>query len=333
VYFFTFGVLTRLANTVDLAFVSRGTKTDWATRSFRSIAHDWIDVPSHTSEQLAVTLANRDLDVMIDLGGWMDPVGLQALSLKPVRKQFKWVGGQSATTGLRSFDGYFTDRYQTPRGTDHLYSEPLIRLKSGYVTYTPPPYLPKPTLAPRRGTVALGVIANPAKISQAFLTDLRERLPGWNAQVQRSGRVLELRFIEQRYRQAQIRARIEAVLAPAGWSAPKPEFILPTTHLEYLTAVSELDAIIDTWPYSGGLTTIEGLAMGVPTYTRAGMLFCERHTASHCAYAGMSLRSVALEHFNGMPKHLRSGRSLITADSPRVNHDALAEELLAYLRA
>jgi tetratricopeptide (TPR) repeat protein len=330
VYFFTFGALQMLANEVDLTFFSRGTKSDWGTEAFRGLATDWIDASNASAETLSRTLARHDLDVAIDLGGWMDPAGLSALSAKPARRQYKWVGGQSATTGLKCFDGYLTDRYQTPQGSEALFSEPLLRLKGGYVSYTPPPYLPPPAGARDEKTVTLGIVANPAKVSRGFLDELRRRLPVWEAQAASEGRQLRVQFIDQRYQQASIRARIEAALSA---SAVAVDFLTPVGHQAYLIAVGRLDAVIDTWPYTGGLTTVEALAMGVPVYTHSGALFCERHSAAHCAYAGFELAEVDLGRFDGLPRPVPSEGRLIAATEPASRHDALAEELLPYLRA
>jgi predicted O-linked N-acetylglucosamine transferase (SPINDLY family) len=324
VYFFTYGALQSLANDVDLVFFNRGKKNDWATQSFQALAHDWLDVSLCTAEELAGVLKAHHLDVLVDLGGWMDPVGLHALSVKPAKKMFKWVGGQSATTGLRAFDGYLSDAYQTPPGVDHLYSEPLIRLKSGYVTYTPPPYMPKPEVK-KRGYADFGVIANPAKVSQGFLAELRASLPAWRQAQAAQGKKLRLTFIDQRYEQQNIRDRIQAALPGL-----QIEFVTPANHLGYLKAVGQLDLTLDTWPYSGGLTTIEALAMGVPSLTRSGRLFCERHTESHCFYAGMDLQKCAIDHFTGITSQAPTGRSLLTKNSPRLDHESLANELLFY---
>lgn len=323
VYFFAIGALRELAGAVDLVVFNRGQKSDWATEAFRSLATDWHDVASLPAEALARMLASHQLDALIDLGGWMDPVALSALSAKPARKLYKWVGGQSVTTGLRSFDGFLTDDYQTPVGSDALYSEPLVRLLAGYVTYTPPPYLPPAQPRPTDATgVVLGVIANPAKVSRTFLTDLAQRHRVW----QQHGHPVRLRFIDYRYQHPEVRQRIERGLPGAA-----VEFVAPANHREYLSTVAQLDATLDTWPYSGGLTTIEALALGVPSYTRLGELFCERHTQAHCHYAGMQLSDYRIDDFNGWPQVPRNGHSLLRADSPRVNHAALAAELLALL--
>ena len=325
VYFFAFGALQHLGLAVDLVIFNRGSKRDWASDAFRRIATDWLDVATLGAEQLAKEIARHNLDALIDLGGWMDPVALSALSAKPAKKLYKWVGGQSVTTGLKSFDGFLTDRYQTPKGSDAFYSEPLIRLKAGYVTYTPPAYMPAPQL-PSLGdapAITLGIIANPGKVSRAFLSDLAQRHHNWQ---NNSNSPVNLRFIDYRYQHHEVRQRVQA-----AFTGKDIQFVSPSSHLAYLTALSALDATIDTWPYSGGLTTIEALAVGVPAYTNMGELFCERHTHAHCRYAGMELTSFRLDRFNGQPSPGRTGQTLLKPGSPRTNHARLADELLSLI--
>jgi predicted O-linked N-acetylglucosamine transferase (SPINDLY family) len=322
VYFFAYGALKQLASSVDLVFFHRGSKSDWATEAFRNMACEWMDVSLLGAEQLAARIKGHQLDSLIDLGGWMDPVALLALSGKPARKMYKWVGGQSLTTGLKSFDGFFTDRYQSPRGSEHLFSEPLIRLKSGYVTYTPPSYMPAPH-AGQNDELTLGVIANPAKVSRGFMAGLARYHAKWQS---RGNRPIRFKFIDYRYQQAAVQERVRQALPQLAI-----EFVIPAQHADYLAAVSRLDATIDTWPYSGGLTTIESFALGVPAYTRLGELFCERHTTSHCKYAGFDLSQCRIELFDVRMNAFPGGFSLLKPESPRLNHAALANELMAYL--
>ena len=81
-------------------------------------------------------------------------------------------------------------------------------------------------------------------------------------------------------------------------------------------------------PYSGGLTTIEALTLGVPTYTNVGTLFCERHTIAHCRYAGLRLADCRMDRLNELNLSGRTGQTLLQSNSLRVEHANLADELL-----
>jgi predicted O-linked N-acetylglucosamine transferase (SPINDLY family) len=188
----------------------------------------------------------------------MDPIGLQALSLRPAPHQFKWVGGQSVTTGLNCFAGWIGDENQSPKVLQSWYSEPLINATEGYASYTPPPYMPKPA---RLKSKSLCIFSNPAKISREFLMALRQ-MKG------------EKVFIHRQYRFPRVQHRILEALEQ------KATFISPASHQEALQAVNQHQTMIDTFPYSSGLTAREALALGTKIKVlRVGELFCERHTA------------------------------------------------------
>lgn len=332
VYFFCIGALKHLSATADFIILSRRTSHDWATQEFQAIAHEWFDVSGMNSETLASFLRKQCLDILLDMGGWMDPIALRALSSKPAKRMYKWVGGQSATTGIRTFDGMLSDEYQTPRSLQNLYVEPLILLDSGYVSYTAPAYMPQPLISSDK-KVRLGVISNPSKISRDFLRYLQQQLKSMASNCLAP---INLCFIDRRYHRPQLTNRINSALRGiAQDGAITIEFIVPKDHRSYLHEVAQLTAVIDTFPYSGGLTSIEALALGVPCFTRPGLLFSERHTLSHCKYAGMDLEQIELNSLlrdgvlNGFVKE--SGgvqrHSLLRAGSGRLDHAALAGAL------
>ncbi|MDO9489206.1 MAG: hypothetical protein Q7J32_12590, partial [Sphingomonadaceae bacterium] len=90
VYFLTIGALRLLSRRVDLVIVNRGLRVDKGTRAFRTIAAEWHEAANLGAAPLAERLRRLDLDVLIDLGGWSDPIGLKALSARPAPRQYKW---------------------------------------------------------------------------------------------------------------------------------------------------------------------------------------------------------------------------------------------------
>ncbi len=261
VYFLTIAGWQHVAKGSDIVVLSRGHKSDWASAAFRSLSCQWLDVQAHSAEALARCIHAQDLDVLYDLGGWMDPVALKALSVKPARAQYKWVGGQSMTTGLDSFDGWIGDDWQSPLRLQHLYSEPLVNIPEGYATYTPPPYLPPQTDFGRRSRTPV-VFSNPAKLSRAFLRYLR----------QTEGPIC---FVHQQFQYARTRARVEQALEG---SKARAEFVCPSSHRHALEILGSFQTMVDTFPYSSGLTAREAQAMGLQVQVFTGELFCERHS-------------------------------------------------------
>ena len=261
VFFLTINFFKRIAERCDLIIFNRGTKNDWATEEFRKIAVSWFDIHSFNAVNIANQIKQQQIDVFYDLGGWMDPIGLSALSVKPAEKQYKWVGGQSVTTGLTCFDGWIGDNWQSPAQFRHLYSEPLINLNGDYAEYFPPAYLPKPA---RKKLNTYAIFANPAKVSTAFLVMI-DKIPGKKC------------FIHRQYQYPSVRERIEKILNPLD-----VEYICPQSHQEALNAVNRFAIILDTFPYSSGLTAREVLSMRSKIQVlKVGELFCERHTAKY----------------------------------------------------
>lgn len=280
VYFLTISTLRAMAQQADLVFYDRNEKKgDWATQQFKAIAALWRPCHQHAPLQLAELMVQDQLDAVIDLGGWMDWGGLKALAYRPAPRQIKWVGGQSTSTGMSCFDGFVCDEWHVPDNLAHLYSEPLIRVPGGYADYTPPVYMPAPVPMSKRSG-GYGVISNPNKLSRAFFAHLAMNVLPKVMQGNAS-----LLFIERRFQREPLRERVLQELASHGFAQARAahakgyiKFLAPCNHPEFLHCLSHLTALIDTFPYSSGLTAAEADALEVPIAVRSGELFCERHS-------------------------------------------------------
>jgi hypothetical protein len=104
------------------------------------------------------------------------------------------------------------------------------------------------------------IFSNPAKLSRGFLAWLG-KLPGPKL------------FVHRQFRFELTRQKVLQALGAGG-----VEFICPDSHREALEVLGRHEWMIDTFPYSSGLTPREAAAVGMKVKVFTGELFCERHS-------------------------------------------------------
>lgn len=82
--------------------------------------------------------------------------------------------------------------------------------------------------------------------------------------------------------------RIATAMAAHGVHPSRIRFEREKRHPDLLAAYGNIDIALDTWPYTGGLTTLEALWAGVPVVAMAGDGMHARHAAAHLSAAGLS---------------------------------------------
>jgi protein O-GlcNAc transferase len=255
---------------------------DPMARRYRTASREWIDVDGLTDAALADLARAKGIDVLIDLGGYGDGARMIACANRLAPVQIKWVGSQSHSSGLAEMDWFLTDRWETPDGFERFYSEKLLRLRDGYVCYSPPTHAPDvvPPPALKNGFITFGCFNNLAKITplvmQTWATILH-RVP--NARI-----ILKT----HQFSDGPTSDVIRAAFAALGVDPMRIELRGSSGHRAFMGEYGDVDIVLDPFPYSGGLTTCEALWMGVPTITLPGEIFASRHSASHLSNAGLT---------------------------------------------
>jgi predicted O-linked N-acetylglucosamine transferase (SPINDLY family) len=252
---------------------------DDLTHFLRNHCHEWVSITGMDDRALAERIRDDRIDLLIDLGGHTARNRLETFALAPAPVQATW-GGLIGTTGLPAMDWLIGDLQQIPAGDEALYSERIIRLPHGYVCYGPPDYAPvvAPSPALRIGRVTFGCFNRLAKLSEetlALWARVLDAVPG--AKLMLNTKELACPYL---------RERAIGRLAKVGIGGDRLDLRPGGSHVEMLTAYGEVDVTLDPTPYSGGLTTLESLWMGVPVVTLPGRRFCARHTLSHITVLG-----------------------------------------------
>jgi predicted O-linked N-acetylglucosamine transferase (SPINDLY family) len=310
---------------------------DELTARFRKAATHWREVAGLSHDRLADLIRADGLDILVDLAGHTGNNRLAVFARKPAPIQVTWMGYEG-TTGLAAMDYLIADRWEIPAEFERHYREKILRLPDGYVCYEPPAWAPAVQALPalKKGYLTFGSFNNPAKIHPTVVKSWAEIL----RRVPRSRLVLKLRSAED----PGSRARYERMFAEHGIGTDRLDLSGWTSHVQLLGEYQGIDLALDTFPFSGGLTTCESLWMGVPVITCPGETFASRHSLSHLSNVGLT-ETIArdLGHYVELAVELASDLPwLVTwraelrermARSPLCDSNRFAENLLNALSA
>lgn len=311
---------------------------DDLTEKWRELCHAWRDIAAMSDDQLNQQIRRDRIDILIDMSGYHKGTRLRMLSMKPAPLIVKWVGGLNNTMGLDYIDYLISDRFESPEGTDSDYSEKLIRMPNGYISYIPPVYVPEVGPAPlnENGYITFGCFNNANKINEPTIqawAAILKAVP--NARLLLKGSLYEGEEFKQ---------RIKDGFQTQGIDYKRLEFEGQSFHRELLNTYNQVDITLDPWPFSGGLTTLESMLMGVPVITLPGPTFASRHSTSHVSNAGYpQLVAQSWDHYvslacmlaqdHDLLASLRSEMRQVFLNSPVCDHESFAQSLRQGLRA
>ena len=243
---------------------------DAVTARLRGHMAQWRDVSGFDDAALDALVRADGIDILIDLSGHTSHNRLSLFARKPAPLQASWIG-YPGTTGLSTIDYYITDRHLLPPGRfDHLFTEKLALLPVT-IAFTPameaPPVAPLPALA--NGHPTFASFNRITKISReviALWARLLRELP-------------DARLLVGGMPQGGGYEHLQAWLLEEGIDPARTRFQPLVGMRDFLPLYGQVDICLDTFPYSGGTTTMYALYMGVPTLTLAGDTMAGRQTA------------------------------------------------------
>ncbi|MBF0381510.1 MAG: tetratricopeptide repeat protein [Magnetococcales bacterium] len=250
---------------------------DAMTVKLQNMADEWHETMYLSDDELADKVHGDTIDILIDLAGHTSNNRLQMFAKKPAPIQITWAG-YVGTTGLPAMDWLIADRYYVKEGEDKFYSEGVIRLADSWASYTAPDYTPDVLIDPQvdgdgtKTDFILGCFSNPIKINKKMLIV-------WGQVLNRIADSKLLLIYRGMDDPSNVK-RIHSQMTKGGIAADRVviEGLLP--HKELLGRYNSVDIALDCLPYSGGLTTMEALWMGVPVVTTSGSTFAGRHAQS-----------------------------------------------------
>lgn len=234
---------------------------DSVTEQLQSWADCICLVTGMTDEEIAVRIAADEIDILLDLSGHTKGNHLPVLAYRPAPVLLSGIGYFNSL-GIR-IDGFLSDIYCSPTAVHPAFTEKLLRLPHTHFCYQPFnsfPAVAEKMAWERQGSITFGCFNNFSKVTDEMLAVWRRILyvcPGsrlllkhqlFDSQEGREWTLQRMRRLGMPVHRVELR----------GFSA------------DYLTEYYNVDIALDTFPYTGGLTTVEALYMGTPVVSRYG---------------------------------------------------------------
>ncbi|WP_413441535.1 tetratricopeptide repeat protein [Synechococcus sp. MIT S1220] len=232
----------------------------------RSCEH-WLNLPRHHRHGAARMIADLQLDVLVELGGFTEGSALDLLLYRPAPIQLSYLGYFSSTH-LNAVDGWIGDKtlFNSERNDQNKH----IILKGGSfsIDLAQLPHLKEIANGAKR-RYRFGCFNHSRKLTHQTLQLFARCLARSPA--------AELWLKSPTFRDPLERAAIQRRAQKAGINSDQL-VLMDWMHSreDHLHAYQQIDVALDPAPYGGATTSVEALAMGTPVVTLkgAGMVGC-----------------------------------------------------------
>ena len=246
---------------------------DAVTAQFRNHADGFADISEMDDFAAAKSIAEVDLDILVDLAGHTMAARPGIYAHRPARTIATHLGYHGCL-GLSAVDYKLTDRVSDPTDAAHFQIERLFALDTcvfPFVRITPadadPALANNPDL---QNKFVFAAFTNVLKLSSRCLAAWRRVLDALPEAL--------LLFSPPSPTQ---HAGILRTLAAAGIDKSRLAFLpMQGEDAQLRARYRHVHAVLDTFPYAGGDTTLAALDMGVPVVTLMGERHSERVGAS-----------------------------------------------------
>lgn len=252
----------------------RDQTTDYFKETFG--AH-FVDVSGYSSSALAQIIRTDKIDILIDLSGLTPFHRFETFAEKPAPIQLHgW--GYVTDHPWPCFDGVLADRFVAPTDARTTMQARIIDLPSILTN------LLRPDVA--------GVGVQPC-LSQSPTFGVFQRAQKFNAETCRVWseilrRVSDAVLVIKSSQEPQDFHRdVFELFAPDVRT--RVQYEAPNGHVEHLRRHAAVDLMLDTWPQSGGCSSLESLWMGVPILTMVSDRMIQRTTGSFLHTLGLDL--------------------------------------------
>ncbi len=256
---------------------------DETTEQYRRVADCYVDANVLNDEALAQRIHDDGVQILVDLAGFTFRSRIAVMAYRPAPVQVSYIG-YPYTSGLREIDYFLSSAHLDGPKNKHFFTEAQLHLPDSPFTFDSLTVQPIEAVPPfeRNGHITFGTLNNPYKYSPRLIgvwSGILQRVPGSRLVINHPS----CNFIPTR------QSLLDA-FAAHGIGAERIDIVWEkhpkVSHLHYY---NDIDISLDTFPLTGGTTTVDVIWMGVPTVTLVGDVYYQRLSYSFLMNTGVDV--------------------------------------------
>lgn len=251
----------------------------WRAR-FEQASDAMRDIEGLSPQALQNLIQGDKIDILFDLTGYTKGSRTHCLAWRSAPIQISWLGFPGSA-GIHTIDYLLVDKYLCPDDHSLLIEKPLIKPGST-VCFAGMDNIPTTKVLPeqKRGYITYGTLNNSYKLSRDII-----RL--W-ARVLNADPNSKFLFVRREFESFFLRSNILKEFESQGTDSRRIHFFNNRkAKRHYLDCYNEIDITLDTYPVTGGTTTVDSLWMGVPVICFEGKMVHQRVCSSILKHAGL----------------------------------------------
>ena len=280
--FFLLDTLKHLKNNdLELIAYSNSQIEDSLSIKLKSHFTIWHEIVSQSNMNVINKIRKDGIHVLVDLSGHSEKNRLPIFINKPAPVQVSWVG-YPGSTGIPEIDYLIGDPFVTPENMNGHFTEKIFRLPNIWVCFTAPDFDVQISDLPviKNGYVTFGSFNHLSKINDEVISLWSKILKS----IPKSKIFLKTKQLNNSH----LKEKIISKFKENGINLNSIILEEGTSRSKLLNSYNKVDIALDPFPYSGGVTSLEAIWMGVPVLTKKGFKFASRTTESIIHNSGMS---------------------------------------------
>jgi len=279
--FFLLDTLNKLKNKdLDLIAYSNSEIKDSFSLKLKSHFNKWQEISNQNNYEVINQIRKDGIHILIDLSGHSEHNRLPIFINRPAPIQVSWIG-YPHSTGIPEIDYLIGDSFVTPLNENKQFTEKIFRLPNMWVCFSVPEFQIDITELPaiKNKYITFGSFNNLSKINNKVIFLWSKILKS----IPKSKIFLKTKQLKNLYLKDKIISEFK-----------KNDIDLNSIILEeassrrqLLNSYNNIDIALDPFPYSGGVTSLEAIWMGVPVLTKKGSRFVSHTTESINYNSGM----------------------------------------------